>query len=679
MKKSENSTHKRAKRSTKSVKKIENTFYLGQKLPDGIVHICNFYDDVGVKNAHTISGSFELSSSGMESIDSWFGGKSKKAADMLMPFGGGPSGDIYAIWLTNDLMAENAPIVMLGSEGEAEVLAVNHVEFCKLLCLGYDEISTDDLSMPSCEESPESYEKAKPFRDKMLEIYRFCLPKTGDVIVKEAREKFPNFAKWVSEHCVDGLEDDTGKQEFDDDRLSYAFVELNMKGIRALENFGKDEEEGLKKVKSEYRKTGKNAFGFCFYTKQDTQNAISSGKLQITYKAAAKYISDDEVGEFIAKVFKKHNFSVTKNEKIILEPVRLKGADIKNYALYLTELSTEETTQHGSIVSRNILQEKDNLMWCYRNEPQNSIDNGWRFFTQHDDDEFINQSNNMIICDFNLIANIEPALYEVYKMPIGTFLKLEKDDERFYFTNADTEEEILSGKLASLGKADVFESSKPDEEYREYCVGIKFIKRLDKPLEAHYLERFTQIVHECFKGCHREPTYWKTGGENFKRYSPEKLKKLQNKKYLDENGKTINDLSYVLNPKGSHTPEFDSYMKFEIKHTQNQMDICCIIDQEKIDIDDGLLDKLLDDFNALIEIDCGMVYLDQNFIKTQMEISSFKLNTYASKKMTLYPVMFLNKKQYKAQISELEKNVNMEQEDTKNENVVCFVENMDEE
>lgn len=42
----------------------------------------------------------------------------------------------------------------------------------------------------------------------------------------------------------------------------------------------------------------------------------------------------------------------------------------------------------GSIVSKNILEHKGNLKWCIKESPVNELDNGWRFLSDIDTDDF---------------------------------------------------------------------------------------------------------------------------------------------------------------------------------------------------------------------------------------------------------------------------------------------------
>ena len=92
----------------------------------------------------------------------------------------------------------------------------------------------------------------------------------------------------------------------------------------------------------------------------------------------------------------------------------------------------------GSIVSKNILDNKGRLKWCIREESINEIDNGWRFFSDIDTEEYLNIADNMCICDFNTIANIEPAILKIYNCKVGTDLELIDENGKKSFLDSKT-------------------------------------------------------------------------------------------------------------------------------------------------------------------------------------------------------------------------------------------------
>ncbi|MCT1563186.1 DUF2185 domain-containing protein [Corynebacterium glucuronolyticum] len=63
----------------------------------------------------------------------------------------------------------------------------------------------------------------------------------------------------------------------------------------------------------------------------------------------------------------------------------------------------------GSLVSKNILSGKARVRWCVRGAPVNDLDNGWRFFSELDDDLFVNDPRNLTVCSWSTIVSSNPA------------------------------------------------------------------------------------------------------------------------------------------------------------------------------------------------------------------------------------------------------------------------------
>ena len=57
----------------------------------------------------------------------------------------------------------------------------------------------------------------------------------------------------------------------------------------------------------------------------------------------------------------------------------------------------------GSIVSKNILSHKGKLRWCVREESVNDVDNGWRFFSDIDTEEYLSKR---IICVYVILIQL---------------------------------------------------------------------------------------------------------------------------------------------------------------------------------------------------------------------------------------------------------------------------------
>lgn len=96
----------------------------------------------------------------------------------------------------------------------------------------------------------------------------------------------------------------------------------------------------------------------------------------------------------------------------------------------------------GTIVSKNILDKKGRIKWCFREESVNHIDNGWRFLSEVDTNEFLSNSKNMVVCDWGTVFEIEPAISSIFELPIGTELTLQYDGKKKYFINTKTGEKL---------------------------------------------------------------------------------------------------------------------------------------------------------------------------------------------------------------------------------------------
>ena len=96
----------------------------------------------------------------------------------------------------------------------------------------------------------------------------------------------------------------------------------------------------------------------------------------------------------------------------------------------------------GCVVSKNVLTGKGRVKWLLRESPVDEIDNGWRVFSDIDDDAYINNSDNLEVCDFNVIINIEPALFGIYLLSVGSDLQLLIQDGKISFLDNKTGKKV---------------------------------------------------------------------------------------------------------------------------------------------------------------------------------------------------------------------------------------------
>jgi hypothetical protein len=69
--------------------------------------------------------------------------------------------------------------------------------------------------------------------------------------------------------------------------------------------------------------------------------------------------------------------------------------------------------------------------YIYREEPDNSMDTGWRFMAGDESDEYIDNPENMGIYDENTIANYDPEIIPYLDSPIGSAYERDLKSAKF--------------------------------------------------------------------------------------------------------------------------------------------------------------------------------------------------------------------------------------------------------
>lgn len=104
-----------------------------------------------------------------------------------------------------------------------------------------------------------------------------------------------------------------------------------------------------------------------------------------------------------------------------------------------TESNNIASMPNGCIASNNLLSEKGELKWCFRESPVNKMDSGWRFLSDIDTDEYLVDANNSSVCTLNTVIQIEPAILSIINLPIGTDAELivANGEKMFVDTNSN--------------------------------------------------------------------------------------------------------------------------------------------------------------------------------------------------------------------------------------------------
>ena len=94
------------------------------------------------------------------------------------------------------------------------------------------------------------------------------------------------------------------------------------------------------------------------------------------------------------------------------------------------------------MVSRNIYEGKGRLKWCIREKSVRDADNGWRFLSEIDTDEYLADKKNWCVLAYETLIDIEPAILPIYNMPVGTELTLLYEDNKKTFVDRKTGEPV---------------------------------------------------------------------------------------------------------------------------------------------------------------------------------------------------------------------------------------------
>ncbi|MBN1252182.1 MAG: DUF2185 domain-containing protein [Bacteroidales bacterium] len=69
--------------------------------------------------------------------------------------------------------------------------------------------------------------------------------------------------------------------------------------------------------------------------------------------------------------------------------------------------------------------------FMYREKPYESDDSGWRFLSGTETDNYLDDTNNLMIFDVNTVANYDSAIIPYMKYKIGSELERIPDSDKF--------------------------------------------------------------------------------------------------------------------------------------------------------------------------------------------------------------------------------------------------------
>lgn len=96
---------------------------------------------------------------------------------------------------------------------------------------------------------------------------------------------------------------------------------------------------------------------------------------------------------------------------------------LKNFKLKAECIINLVPSIGGCFATDKITVDGMKIGYMYREEPDNDIDSGWRFFSGTEDQDYIDNPKNTMVYDVNTIANYDSSIIPYLNSPYGTELK----------------------------------------------------------------------------------------------------------------------------------------------------------------------------------------------------------------------------------------------------------------
>jgi len=87
----------------------------------------------------------------------------------------------------------------------------------------------------------------------------------------------------------------------------------------------------------------------------------------------------------------------------------------------------------GCFATDKITVDGNKVGYMYREEAEEQMDSGWRFFSGTEDQEYIDDPKNTMIYNVNTIAKYDKAIIPYLDLPAGTELERIQDTDKFQF------------------------------------------------------------------------------------------------------------------------------------------------------------------------------------------------------------------------------------------------------
>ncbi len=107
----------------------------------------------------------------------------------------------------------------------------------------------------------------------------------------------------------------------------------------------------------------------------------------------------------------------------------------KKFKLRADEIIELVPSMGGCFATDKITVEGLPIKYMYREEPDEKMDSGWRFFSGTEDQAYVDDIKNTSVYNVNTIANYDKAIIPYLILPYGTELERIENTDEFEIIN----------------------------------------------------------------------------------------------------------------------------------------------------------------------------------------------------------------------------------------------------
>jgi hypothetical protein len=169
--------------------RVKTGFPEGIDFPEVLSQLCFWAE--GQDN--TIGGYFEFHEYGRDFFSNLI--EEEEHQKRFAIFGLHADASVYCLWLQDN---GKKPVVFLGKNAYATIMAASIEEFLVLVAIGYNDLSAADKSLPPAADDCYVNEQFQDWLNKTLNI---TIPTTGQAIVDKAIKECDDISQWLTANC----------------------------------------------------------------------------------------------------------------------------------------------------------------------------------------------------------------------------------------------------------------------------------------------------------------------------------------------------------------------------------------------------------------------------------------------------------------------------------------------